>query len=346
MNSAQVNSMKPSSKPVIPKSVAPELAAPKPAVLESAAPKLVAPKPAVLESAAPKLVAPKPAVLESAAPKLVAPKPAVLESAAPKLVAPKPAVLESAAPQVAAPKKPAVLESAAPKLAAPKPAVLESAAPKPAAPKPAVLESAAPKPAAPKPATLESGAPKPAAPKPEFELISSELQTKDWRKSQEWYSTGKSNECEIFQRDLCSKIIKKAIDKSKIRIYNIDSQLYEKKDPYNDEDGYEWTEDFDGYNLMKSNKYYFNFKFVCDRGGSQTRTLKEVYSFVKSQFEHLKKYKPTDKYFINILDGDQAHANIDKFKYLENIKENKDFSKYVYVGDMAGFNDWWIHHNK
>jgi len=48
-------------------------------------------------------------------------------------------------------------------------------------------------------------------------------------------------------------------------------------------DSFEWTENFDGYIIINDKKYYFNLKFVCDQGGAQTRTLREVYHFIKCQ---------------------------------------------------------------
>ena len=34
----------------------------------------------------------------------------------------------------------------------------------------------------------------------------SEIQTKNWRKNQNWYKGGKHNECELYQRNLIEKI--------------------------------------------------------------------------------------------------------------------------------------------
>ena len=33
---------------------------------------------------------------------------------------------------------------------------------------------------------------------------------------------------------------------------------------------------------------YINFKMICDRGGSQTRSLREVYHFITTQLNYLK----------------------------------------------------------
>ena len=48
---------------------------------------------------------------------------------------------------------------------------------------------------------------------------------------------------------------------------------------------HEWSENFDGKIINRSNIFYFNLKFVCDCGGSQTRTLREVYHFIKYQIK-------------------------------------------------------------
>jgi hypothetical protein len=34
------------------------------------------------------------------------------------------------------------------------------------------------------------------------EIIAAAAQTKVWRKNQDWYNNGKSNECEIYQRGI------------------------------------------------------------------------------------------------------------------------------------------------
>ena len=88
-------------------------------------------------------------------------------------------------------------------------------------------------------------------------------------------------------------------------------------------DGYEWSENFDGLLLINNKKYYFNLKFVCGNGGSQTRTLREVNHFIKYQLEYLIKYNNINNniYFINILDGDASYNNMNKFIFLLNKKK-------------------------
>lgn len=114
-------------------------------------------------------------------------------------------------------------------------------------------------------------------------------------------------------------------------------RLDKKTNPMISNDGFEWTEDFDGFYRYNDCKYLVNFKFVCDSGGSQTRSLREVYHFITYQLENLLIIPKTDTYFINILDGDEAFRTIDKFNYLINKQKYSNVKKYVFIGDMASF---------
>ena len=105
------------------------------------------------------------------------------------------------------------------------------------------------------------------------EITPASQQTKDWRKQCPWYHGGKHNECEIYQRHLVECITTHPCVKTDIRINLRDKQLYNKKYPMKDVDGFDYTEDFDG-NIL--DKYYINLKMICDAGGAQTRTLREV----------------------------------------------------------------------
>jgi len=81
---------------------------------------------------------------------------------------------------------------------------------------------------------------------------------------------------------------------------------------------------------------------VCNSGGSQTRTLREVYHFVKCQLEYLlKQKKSSNKYFINILDGDQSYKRKQNFSYLLNLKKYKSICNRIFVGDIKSFDKWY-----
>jgi hypothetical protein len=168
-------------------------------------------------------------------------------------------------------------------------------------------------------------------------LIKSQDQTKLWRTNQEWYINGKHNECEIYQRNIIEQITDTTCNKCNLRLNSVTYELREYNYPMKHVDGYEWSEDFDGY-IGKYN-FYINFKMVCCRGGSQTRTLKQVYNFILYQLNY-KLINNDNIYFINILDGDESYRNNNKFKYLINKDIFESIKDYIFVGDMVEFYDW------
>jgi hypothetical protein len=168
-------------------------------------------------------------------------------------------------------------------------------------------------------------------------IPSSYYQTKMWRKNREWYKNGKSNECEKYQINLVNKIIKLKLEKTHDRINIEKKQIIHNKNPFVMNDGYEWTENFDGKIVKNNNTYYFNMKFVSDKGGSQTRTLKLVYDFIKYQMEFLIKSNTTNIYFINILDGDTSYNNMDKFNFLISKEIYYNIIKYIFIGSLSEF---------
>ena len=168
-------------------------------------------------------------------------------------------------------------------------------------------------------------------------IPSSYYQTKTWRKNRKWYKDGKSNECEKYQISLIEEIIGLKLKKTDDRINMETNEIINIKKPMTNNDGYEWSENFDGKISLNNNTYYFNLKVVCDSGGAQTRTLREVYHFIKYQIEYLIKFNTNNIYFINILDGDTSYKNMDKFKYLTNKQKYKDIKKYIFIGSIHDF---------
>ena len=136
-------------------------------------------------------------------------------------------------------------------------------------------------------------------------------QTKNWRKNQKWYNTGKSNECEKYQINLIETILN--------------------KNPLKFNNGFEWTENFDGYIKINNNNYYFNLKFVCDNGGMQTRTLREVYHFIIYQINYLT---------INNLNNNIYFNNYSKFIYLIN-KYDDNIKKFIFIGSLYEFQKYY-----
>jgi len=176
-------------------------------------------------------------------------------------------------------------------------------------------------------------------------IQSSYYQTKHWRQTRLWYNGGKSNECENYQKSCIYHITKQELIKTDKRFNISNNELIENKNPMKNNDGYEYTENFDGAFEFNKNTYLFNLKFCCDDGGSQTRTMRIVYYFIKLQLEYLlmkdsHKYK-TSLFFINILDGDTSYKNQDKFLYLINKNKYELIKKNVFIGDMKMFQDYW-----
>lgn len=166
-------------------------------------------------------------------------------------------------------------------------------------------------------------------------------QTKDWRKNQSWYIDGKHNECEIFQRKTIEKILGVECVKTNMRFNTETIHLEMMTRPLDNDNGFEWTEDFDGLSIINEKKFYFNLKFICDAGGAQTRSLREVYHFVKCQLEYLNKYQLENVYFINILDGNTSMKHLSKFIYLIKKEKYTKIINNIFIGDLYTFNNWY-----
>jgi hypothetical protein len=201
------------------------------------------------------------------------------------------------------------------------------------------------------------------------QLKPANLQTKVWRREQKWYKGGRCNECELYQKvilvlflnkeipktdqvilalflnkkisktdqKILNLFLNKKIPKTDHRIHMKTNQIVDIARPNTQENGFEYTENFDGLIQINECNYYFNLKFVCDAGGGQTRTLREVYHFIEHQLKYIKKNETHNTYFINILDGDTCYKEMDKYNYLINNEEYKDVKKYVFVGSLYEF---------
>jgi hypothetical protein len=174
-------------------------------------------------------------------------------------------------------------------------------------------------------------------------IVSSKLQTKAWRQAQLWYNSGRTGECEKYQKesiriltgvDVCVKqgfrIDRKNYKLSQIR--NIDFKKYENR--------FDYTEDFDCIQNIKDFQLFYNLKMICEKGGSQTRSLNLVYDFIESQMQYLLNSESTDKYFINILEGDTSYKSMKYFRYLLNKEKYNSITPYVFIGDMDEFQKW------
>lgn len=180
-----------------------------------------------------------------------------------------------------------------------------------------------------------------------FYITPSKFQTKVWRQEQIWYKNGKQNECEKYQKKLIKHITKKECVKSNKRIHSHSKILHDVNFPLKNNDGFEWTENFDGYLENNKKDYYFNLKTICHTGGAQTRYMRNVYHFMNSQMQYLSNYYNLNKniYFMNVLDGDACYNHIDKFHFLINKPEFKSVKDNIFVGDMNQFQDYWNKYN-
>jgi hypothetical protein len=119
--------------------------------------------------------------------------------------------------------------------------------------------------------------------------------------------------------------------------------------PLTHKNGFCYKEDFDGIWNYNNKTFYLNLKFICGEGGSQTRSLREVYHFILTQYNYLLKNKENNIYFVNIIDGDLGYKYIyDNFKKgrasIYDIKYNvlyKNIIDKIYIGDMHNFFLWY-----
>ncbi len=170
-------------------------------------------------------------------------------------------------------------------------------------------------------------------------LYKSKYQTKKWRQEQIWYINGKYNECEKYQIQILeNNIIKKYMLKTNERLNYRTLDININNTPLKYNNGFDFTENFDRKLLHNNSILYLNLKFICNNGGAQTRSLREVYKFIETQILYLKKYN-YNIYFINILDGDTCNKHIDKFMYL--LNQYEFINNNIFCGDMYEFNIWW-----
>ena len=174
-------------------------------------------------------------------------------------------------------------------------------------------------------------------------IPSSTVQTKIWRQEQSWYMNGKKNECEIYQRNFIEKITNMKCAKSDKRLHIPTKILADNRYPMKEVDGFDWTEDFDGFIPISDDAHlYLNLKFICDAGGSQTRSLREVYHFITTQLDHLVLFPTSSVQFVNILDGNTCANSMDKYEFLLKKPRYSFVKNRVFVGDLNEFQDWWF----
>jgi len=163
-------------------------------------------------------------------------------------------------------------------------------------------------------------------------IIKSQHQTKKWRLKQPWYIDGKKNECEKYQIKQLEYIVNTKIEKTylRINIYNITTIEINNIEISKLLNKFEFSENFDGKIKLNNNIIYFNLKMITDKGGAQTRSIKEVFHFIIAQEKWIETQNNT--YIMNILDGEFSFNNI---KFLPNINSNN-----IFIGDMYKFHNY------
>jgi hypothetical protein len=151
-------------------------------------------------------------------------------------------------------------------------------------------------------------------------------------------SGGQSMKAENYQRNVIEAGTGFQCPKSDhMRINTETYEIAKNVRPYSGPNAsYDWTEDFDGLQTFGNKCHiYYNFKSIVEAGGSQTRSLKCVYDFVKAQRDVIHKSRNVDKntFFINILDGEICAKNMHMFRRFDNEDQ-------IYVGDLYGYFDW------
>ena len=95
--------------------------------------------------------------------------------------------------------------------------------------------------------------------------------------------------------------------------------------PNNHENGFDYTEDFDGFQPILEHLLYYNLKCIVGAGGAQTSLYVRSIISLRTQLRVL---LHNDYYiFVNILDGDSAPRHMDKFQYLLNRPEYQTVRK-------------------
>jgi hypothetical protein len=147
-----------------------------------------------------------------------------------------------------------------------------------------------------------------------------------------------SRKPEEFQRQKIVEGTGIPCPKTNMRINLRTNTLKDIAHPNTKTDGFDYSEDFDGIQMIGDNKIYINLKCIVGKGGVQTRSLREVYWFIEGQLNILKSAE--NIYFANILDGDEAQFSMPKFEYILSRHEFVGVKERVYIGDLKRYFDW------
>jgi hypothetical protein len=142
---------------------------------------------------------------------------------------------------------------------------------------------------------------------------------------------------EQYQREKIIQITGRACSKTTSRINLRTNVMKELSRPNIREDGFDYSENFDGVQVLNDKIIYINLKCIVGEGGAQTRSLREVYWFINGQMNVAEQNE--NICFANILDGDESHSAMDKFEYLLS-QAQPNVKRRIYVGDLLGYFSW------
>ena len=146
-----------------------------------------------------------------------------------------------------------------------------------------------------------------------------------------------SSKTEKWQRMCLEKITGEDCKKTNLRLNLETHELKKVSRPSNEPDEFEWTEDFDGEFFVGKMRYLVNFKMIVGTGGAQTRSMREVYHFIKCQESYLKSSGDKHTKFLNILDGDSVGAKMTSMRKAC----SKTGSKKIFIGDTHEIKKIW-----
>ena len=148
---------------------------------------------------------------------------------------------------------------------------------------------------------------------------------------------------EKYQRSVIIDRTATSCPKTNIRLNFRTNTLCPISKPNMNDDGFDYSEDFDGVQQVWNKKIYINLKCIVGKGGSQTRSLREVYWFIEGQLKYLEDHPDEEVCFANILDGDEAHNAMPKFNYLLSHPDyNHNYiRRRIYVGDLKNYFEWY-----
>lgn len=146
---------------------------------------------------------------------------------------------------------------------------------------------------------------------------------------------------EIYQCSIIETHTNNLCYKTNMRINLMTNQLQEIAKPNIYNDGFNYSEDFDGCQIKNEKTIYINLKCIVGKGGAQTRSLREVYWFIRGQLEILQNEDNKNIYFANILDGDEAHFVMSKYIYLMNMYKNDNILSRIFIGNLKDYITWY-----